>query len=208
MNVVIFTGGEPLPSSLSGEIPDDAYLIAADSGLDTALSWGVDVDLVVGDLDSVSPEGLAATEAAVERHSPDKDSTDLDLALTAALRLDPERIIVIGGQGGRFDHLLGTVMLLTSERWSDVDLEWVARGGRVRIVRTGATLHGSVGTLLSLLAVHAPATGVSTSGLRWNLSDATIHPGSTWGISNVFVAPVATVRLSSGLLLAVQPDVA
>src|SRR5690606_1837963 len=203
MTVVIFSGGEPLPSSLAGEIADDAYLIAADSGLDTALSLGA-----VGDLAAVSADGLAATRAEVERHSPDKDSTDLDLALTAALRLDPDRIVVLGGQGGRFDHLLGTILLLTSDRWAEVDLEWVATRGRVRVVRSGATLHGSVGSLLTLLAVHGPAVGVTTTGLRWNLAEATIHPGSTWGVSNVFTAPVATVRLRRGLLLAVQPDVA
>lgn len=204
--VVVLSGGEPLSSGLAGEIPDGAYLIAADSGLDTALSWGLDVDLVVGDLDSVGSDALAATTAAIERHSPDKDATDLDLALEAALRLDPERVIVIGGQGGRFDHLLGTVMLLTSDRWAGVDLEWVAARARVRVVRGGVTLHGARGSLLTLLAVHEEARGVSTTGLRWNLDDATLTPGSTHGVSNVFTAPVATVRLASGVLLAIQPD--
>jgi thiamine pyrophosphokinase len=204
--VVVLSGGEPLPSTLVGEIPEDAYLIAADSGLDTALSWGLDVDLVVGDLDSVGPDALAATTATIERHSPDKDATDLDLALEAALRLDPDRIIVLGGQGGRFDHLLGTVMLLTSERWAGVDLEWVAARARVRIVRGGVTLHGSRGSILTLLAIGGQARGVSTTGLRWNLQDAVLTPGSTWGVSNVFTAPVATLRLSSGVVLAVQPD--
>ncbi|MFP3915149.1 MAG: thiamine diphosphokinase [Actinomycetota bacterium] len=205
--VVIFNGGEPASPSLKGEISEDAYLIAADSGLDTALSWGYDVDLVVGDLDSVSVQALEASTAPVERHSPDKDATDLDLALQAAMRLDPERVVVLGGQGGRFDHLLGTVMLLTSERWSDVDLEWVANRARVRVMRSGATLHGTVGTLLTLLAVHGPVTGVTTSGLRWNLTGATLLPGSTLGISNVFESPVATIRMGSGTLLAIQPDV-
>ncbi|HEX2152376.1 MAG TPA: thiamine diphosphokinase [Acidimicrobiia bacterium] len=206
--MVVFSGGEPLPATLAGEITDEAYLIAADSGLDTALSWGYDVDLVVGDLDSVSGEALAASSAPIERHSPDKDATDLDLALEAALRLDPDRIVVIGGQGGRFDHLLGTVLLLTSDRWAGVDLEWVAGGGRVRVVRAGVTLHGAPGALLTLLAVGGPATGVTTSGLHWDLADATLQPGSTRGVSNVFIGPVANVRLTAGLLLAIQPDVA
>jgi len=204
--VVVLSGGEPLSSGLAGEIPEGAYLIAADSGLDTALSWGLDVDLVVGDLDSVGSDALAATTAAIERHSPDKDATDLDLALEAALRLDPERVVVIGGQGGRFDHLLGTMMLLTSDRWAGVDLEWVAARARVRVVRGGLTLHGAGGSLLTLLAVHEEAQGVSTTGLRWNLDDATLRPGSTQGVSNVFTAPVATVRLASGVVLAIQPD--
>lgn len=206
LTVVVFSGGEPLPSSLAGEISEDAYLIAADSGLDTALSWGYDVDLVVGDLDSVSAEALAATSASVERHSPDKDATDLDLALQAALRLDPDRIVVLGGQAGRFDHLLGTVLLLTSDRWAGVDLEWVAARARVRIVRAGTTLHGARGSVLTLLAVDRPATGVTTTGLEWNLDDATLVPGSTLGVSNVFTAPVATLRIGSGVLLAIQPD--
>lgn len=206
--VVIFTGGEPLSASLAGEIPEDSYLIAADSGLDTALSWGHDVDLVVGDLDSVSTTALRATAAEVESHPADKDATDLELALQAALRLEPERVVVIGGQAGRFDHLMGTVLLLTSPRWADLDLEWIAGRARVRVVRAGVTLHGSVGTLLTLLAVNGPATGVTTSGLRWDLTDATLQPGSTRGVSNEFTAPVATVRISGGLLLAIQPDVA
>lgn len=207
LTVVIFNGGEPTASSLAGEISEDAYLIAADSGLDTALSWGYDVDLVVGDLDSVSAQGLEASSATLERHSPDKDATDLDLALQAALRLEPDRVVVLGGQSGRFDHLLGTVLLLTSERWADVDLEWVASRARVRVMRGGATLHGAVGTLLTLLAVDGPATGVSTHGLRWNLSEATLLPGSTLGVSNVFESPVATIRMSGGTLVAIQPDV-
>jgi thiamine pyrophosphokinase len=204
--VVILSGGEPLPSSLAGEIPDDAYLIAADSGLDTALSWGIDVDLVVGDLDSVGSQALEATAATIERHAPDKDATDLDLALQAALRLEPERVIVLGGQGGRFDHLLGAVMLLTSERWAGVDLEWVAVRARVRVIRAGVTLHGAAGSLLTLLAVGGPATGVTTTGMRWNLDEAVLHPGSTRGVSNLFTGPVATVRLEGGTLLAIQPD--
>lgn len=207
LTVVIFNGGEPTVSSLAGEITDDAYLVAADSGLDTALSWGYDVDLVVGDLDSVSAQALEATTATIERHPPDKDATDLDLALQAAMRLEPDRVVVLGGQAGRFDHLMGTVLLLTSDRWADVELEWVASRARVRVMRAGATLHGAVGTLLTLLAVDGPATGITTTGLRWNLVDATLMAGSTLGVSNVFTAPVATVRMASGLLLAIQPDV-
>lgn len=206
MTVVVFSGGEPLPSSLSGEIPDDAFLIAADSGLDTALSWGFDVDLLVGDLDSVGEAALRTTTAEIEQHPPDKDATDLDLALEAALRHNPDRVVVIGGQGGRFDHLLGTVMLLTSERWRDVDVEWVAARARVRVVRDAATLHGTRGDILTLLAVGGEAHGVTTTGLQWNLDDTTLEPGATIGVSNLFTSPVATVRLRTGVLLAVQPD--
>lgn len=205
-SVVVFAGGESPPPEMAGEIPDGAYLIAADSGLDHALSLGVDVDLVVGDMDSVSPQSLAATVASLERHSPDKDATDLDLALRAAVQLSPLNVLVIGGQGGRFDHLLGSVMLLTSDRWAGIDLEWVGSQARIRVVRGGTTLHGTSEDVLTLLAVDGPAIGVTTSGLRWDLRDETLTPGSTRGVSNVFTGPVATVTLQRGTLLAIQPD--
>jgi thiamine pyrophosphokinase len=206
MNVVIFSGGEPLTAGLKGEIPDDAYLIAADSGLDLALDLGLDVDLVVGDLDSVSPDALRETKADIERHSPDKDATDLELAMEAACRLDCDRIIVLGGHGGRVDHFLGSTLLIVADRWSDVDVEWVTPNARIRPIRGGTTLHGTAGSTLSLLAVGGAATGVATTGLRWNLDHETLEPGSTRGVSNVFKAPVATIRVETGTLVAIQPD--
>ncbi|CAN5815249.1 thiamine diphosphokinase [soil metagenome] len=206
MNVVIFSGGEPLTDDLRGEIPEGAYLIAADSGLDHAFALGLDVDLVVGDLDSVTPEGLERTHAVIERHSPDTAATDLDLAIQAGHRLDPDRIIVLGGHGGRIDHFLGSVMLVTADRWHDVDIEWVTPHARIRPIRGGTTLHGTAGTTLSLLAIGEAATGVTTNGLRWELADATLEPGSTRGVSNVFMSPVATIRVESGTLIAIQPD--
>ena len=63
---------------------DKGYVIAADSGMDHALALGVEVDLLVGDLDSVLPESIPLAKR-VERHPWDKDVTDLELALLAAL---------------------------------------------------------------------------------------------------------------------------
>lgn len=205
--VVVFTGGdEPLPTWAAGELPDDAYLIAADAGLDHAHRLGVDPHLLVGDLDSVTAEALDATAATVRRHPVDKDATDLELALAAAAEMDPDRIVVLGGQGGRFDHLVATVDLLASERWAATDLEWVSDRARVRFVRAGVTIHGAVGSTLTLLARGGPAEGVTTSGLRWDLNTDTLLPGHTRGVSNVFTSPVATLRLHAGLLVAIQPD--
>ena len=86
--VVVLTGGPELP--VLGELPAGAMVIAADGGAEL----GGPIDLLVGDLDSISAETLARIEH-VERHPVEKDATDLELALDAALRLragaDPRR---------------------------------------------------------------------------------------------------------------------
>lgn len=187
--------------------PDADYVIAADSGLDHATVAGIAVDLLVGDLDSVSPDGLEAAEAgsvAVERHPPDKDATDLELALAAAVRHGADRIIVVGGGGGRIDHLLANAFLLTSPAWADVDVEWLLGAARIVAIRTEATFHGAPGDLLTLLAVGEPADGVTTEGLQFRLDNDVLLASSTRGVSNVLSANTATIRVRNGVVLAVH----
>ena len=205
-NVVIFTGGEPLPAWAAGEIPEDAYLIAADSGLDHALALGFDVDMAVGDFDSAGEHALAITDATVERHSPNKDATDLELALEAAMRHDPLRVIILGGQGGRVDHLMATLALVASDKWAGVELEWVGRDARIRVIQAGVTLHGAAGSIITLVAMNGPVRGVTTTGLEWNLDDETLAAGSTRGVSNRFTGPVASIRIRAGTHVSIQPD--
>ena len=57
--------------------------------------------------------------------------------------------------------------------------------------------------MLSLLALGGPATGLTTTGVLWPLSDDMLEPGSTRGISNEIVASPVRVRLESGSLLVI-----
>src|SRR4051812_24037733 len=100
--VVVVSGGPgPLDPLLGAQVvvetgaAADVVVVAVDSGVDHALALSLAVDHVVGDLDSVSPGGLIAAEAAgalVHRHEADKDATDLDLGLELAASLDPDDV--------------------------------------------------------------------------------------------------------------------
>ena len=203
--VLVFAGGEM--TTPVAALPEADYIIAADSGLDHAESLGLTVDLLVGDLDSVSPAALTAAEAvgmAIERHPQDKDATDLELALAAAVRHGAGHIVVVGGAGGRLDHLLANAMLIASPAWSDVDVEWLVDSARILAIRNEATIIGTVGDVLTLLAVGEPADGVSTTGLAYELTDDVLLASSTRGVSNRLTAETATVRVRNGVLLAIH----
>ena len=58
---------------------------------------------------------------------------------------------------------------------------------------------------MSLLAVGAPAHGVTTEGLEYPLRGETLDPGSTRGVSNVLSADTAVVTVARGVVLAVRP---
>lgn len=197
--VVVLAGGPDRPAAV--RVPPDATVIAADSGAEL----GGPIDLLVGDLDSISPETLAGIEH-VERHRADKDATDLELALTAAMRLEPERILVLGSAAGRLDHLFGSLLILAAEVFADVQVDAQLGAAAVHVIRGGRTLSGELGELISLFAVHGRASGVVTEGLVYPLRAETLEPGSSRGLSNVFAASEARVGIERGVLVAVRPS--
>jgi thiamine pyrophosphokinase len=197
--VVVLAGGPDRPAVIA--LPPGATVIAADSGAEL----GGPIDLLVGDLDSISAETLAGIEH-VERHAVDKDATDLELALTAALRFKPERILVLGSAGGRLDHLFGSLLILAVEAYAGVQVDAQIGAAAVHVVRGERTLPGEPGELISLFAVHGPVSGVVTEGLVYPLRAETLEPGSSRGLSNVFAASEARISLERGVLLAVRPS--
>jgi thiamine pyrophosphokinase len=206
---VIFAGGDAPDPAVVRALPADAYVIAADSGLEHAHAAGRAVDLVVGDFDSVDPVTLARAEAAgipIETHPVDKDYTDLELALVAALRVGRPNLILVGIGGGRIDHYLANLLLLGHEQFAAVTIVAFAERTRISVVRDRIELQGAVGDLVSLLPIGGPAHGVTTTRLHWPLRGETLVPGEPRGLSNTFSSPTAEVSLTAGVLVIIQPE--
>lgn len=206
--VVVVAGGSPLRADVA-PLVERAHVLAADGGLAHALELGLDPQVVVGDLDSASPEMVEAASrrgARIVRHPTAKDATDLELALDEARALAPSRVVVLLDAGGRLDHLLSALLTLGSPRYGDLQVDAQVGGALVHVVRGERELEGRTGETLSLLALHGPAVGVTTHGLAYPLAEETLEPGSSRGVSNVFLGRNARISLERGVLLAVRPD--
>lgn len=185
-----------------------ATVVAADGGAERATELGLEPTVVVGDLDSITDERLAALEARgmrIVRHPEAKDATDLELALDEALALGARRVVVVASAAGRLDHLLGSLLLLGHERYASIELDALVGDARVHVIRTSRSLAGEPGELVSLFAVGGPATDVTTLGLAYPLHGEALEPGSSRGTSNRFTERNASVALGTGVLLAVRP---
>ena len=204
--VVVAAGPGP-----SVAVPAHRTVIAADGGADRAAALGLAVDLVIGDLDSISPERLAALEgrgARVVRHPKAKDATDLELTLDASLELGARRVLVVASAEGRLDHLFASLVLLGAERYATLELDALVGNALVHVVRGSRRLSGREGELLSLFALGGPACDIATLGLAFPLHGETLEPGSSRGVSNVFTGREATVAVGEGVLLAIRPGTA
>ena len=201
--VVVAGGDAPTPEEIA-RLPADPVVVAADAGLDHALAALLSVSVAVGDMDSVSPEALAAAEQSgtrFERHPADKDQTDLELALELAARL-ADRIIVIGAAGGRLDHLIGNLTVLASPRWSGVEIEAWLTNAQAVVVHHHRVLDVEPGATVSLFALGAPAR-VTTTGLAWPLNDEILGPLTSRGVSNQATTSSPQLSVHEGVVLAV-----
>ena len=125
---VIVIGGGGIDPRVVGPPPCRRMVIAADSGLDHAMELGLEVDLLVGDLDSVSQPALAEASARgtpVERHRPDKDATDTELASPPpSTRAAPTwSAWAAAGDDSRLDHELGVLLAFAAPALADREVE-------------------------------------------------------------------------------------
>ncbi|MGQ9477086.1 MAG: thiamine diphosphokinase [Candidatus Bipolaricaulia bacterium] len=192
-----------------GELVAQAdYIIAADGGFSRARRLGLKVDLVVGDLDSLGPEGRAELEASGIKtiiHPREKDQTDLELALEEALALKPRKIVLFGTLGARLDQSLANIFILERAARLGIDAEILSGRERIYLVHDRLELaDGEVGDLVSLLPLTDEAEGVRTWGLAYPLCEESLSRASSRGISNRIISLPAGVALQAGLLLLIH----
>jgi len=207
MRVIIFANGELAnPQEARSLLQPDTLVIAADGGTHHVLAAGVTPDIVVGDLDSLSPDDQARLEAAgsqIVRFSPRKDETDLELALLHAVEKGATEITILGALGGRLDQTIANVLLLALPALKGADVRIVEGAQEAFLIQNGATIKGQPGDTVSLIPLGGDTEGVTAEGLEWLLDEDTLRFGPARGVSNVLTAKQARVRLRHGSLLCV-----
>jgi thiamine pyrophosphokinase len=184
-------------------------VIAADGGARQAAGLGRQIDRWVGDGDSLGVAGVEALRASgvpVELSPVDKDESDTELAIVAAVAAGAQRVTILGALGGaRVDHGLANVWLLAHRDLAQRDVRILDERARIRLVGRGEhDLGGRIGDLISLFPFGGDTGGLTTRGLRYALADEPLASGSTRGLSNVREAGDAGLSVGSGRVLVVE----
>lgn len=174
------------------------YLICADGGQKHLKALGLTPDVLLGDFDSSLPE-----EGGYEllRYPPEKDDTDLMIALKLGLQKGYRDFRIYGGLGGRIDHTLAAIQGLSFLKdhgangmlWQEKNEVWLLYNETASFPRRDVRV--------SLLCFSDRCTGVTTEGLQYPLQDAELTSGFPLGVSNEFSAPTAKVTVKTGKLL-------
>ena len=197
MKAFIYTGGRIEPSGITEHPKSDDFRIAADSGYKNALALGEKIDLLIGDFDSYEgklPDGVETVRLPAE-----KDFTDTQFAVNKALEKGADELVIVGGLGGRLDHLLSNLSLL--ERLGQAGIHAVMTDGfnRVRYINSTSTLIAkSHFTYLSVIAVSERLKGVSIEGCKYPLKNAVVNRNDQFAVSNEITGNCALISVRKG----------
>ena len=202
-SVLIIVNGDA-PSNLDHLICNHDFVIAVDGGLHHLLSLGLFPDLLIGDLDSISEDELKTCQdqhVEILRFKPEKDESDLELALREAKKRDFGKFTIACATGGRLDHTFSNIALLFHPSLAGSEVSIQGEKTMVFMVDSEIALDTNPGDIISLFPWGEPALGVNTVGLAYPLTYETLLPYETRGLSNVCLAYQASVSLQHGQLL-------
>jgi len=205
MIALIVTGGDCPPHEIIRALAKDAScVVAADSGFDVCLSSAIEPDIVVGDFDSIRYGSLARVpNDKILRYPEEKDYTDTELAIEAAMNRGAQKIVLAGGGSGRLDHLLAVRALF--ERENSIH-EWHTAKESVFLVPAQRSLHFSAPTTLivSVFPLSQGARGMHSHGLRWPL-DGLVWDCGHFGVSNKTMMPQVEIFSGQEPILVILP---
>jgi len=175
------------------------YIIAADAGYAALMDSGIVPDMVVGDFDSL---GEAPGHPCVVRASADKDDTDMMMAVREGLAKGCGSFIIDGALGGRLDHTLANIQLLKMIASKGAGGILLGRDICITAITNAKALFSpAVSGIISIFALSGIAEGVTLTGLKYCLSDATLTDIHPIGVSNEFIGSFASVSVKNGTLL-------
>lgn len=198
-----------LKSSLAYYVKDMCFarVLGVDGGCRWLEKLNIIPDEILGDFDSVHSLSYYKTlwpQAKCSKSPPEKDETDSEIAVAKILESSLDTVLIIGAFGGRLDHLLGTVQLLSPIK-PDFQMILLDVNNQVRMIKGPYRFKLSRQEFntkyISLLAISDAVRGITLSGFKYPLNDATIFYGQTVGISNELLDASGEIVIDSGRLL-------
>lgn len=205
---IVFVNGQMADAGFAHDvIKENDWVVAVDGGLRHLLGVNRLPHLLIGDLDSITTEELEkVSEQGIEilKFPEEKDETDLELALREVADRGYKTIVIAGALGGRVDQLLANLFLLMLPELLGLNVRILDRYQEIFLIRHNAQIVGQEGDIVSLLPLKSRAEGVSTTGLKYPLSNETLLLEHSRGVSNRMDGSHALVILKRGCLLCIH----
>ena len=208
--LLLLDGEEPSKVLIDRFAKNAVRVIATDGAAKYALTHNIPLDIIIGDMDSLSNELRKIYEEKGTRiiEEAEQHSNDFEKALRFILSESLSRnVIVLGIHGKRTDHLLTnfSVMLRYTNRFESLlAFDTTHEHHFLTAQKNRYSFNSPEGTRISLTAV-PEAGGVKTSGLHYPISGEQMTFGQREGLSNIISDENASVEITNGAILISVP---
>lgn len=168
-------------------------VLCADGGLEKARALRLPVDLHIGDMDSGKETGAQSVLLPAE-----KDFSDTEACVQAAVARGCRRIVLAGASGGRLDHLLCNLFLIGTLARQGVECMLVDARNMVCRAVSGRYPAQPHYRYVSLIPLEAELTDVNLSGVKYPLQHKTVQRGSSLTLSNEVTEDFFSVQIGAG----------
>ena len=185
-------------------------ILAADRGLVLCRKLEIVPDLILGDFDSATSDALeyyrATVPERIRQYPSRKDDTDTELAVSVAIDLGSDEIVIFGGTGTRLDHVMGNIQILKKALDQGVAAFLIDSHNRIRMTDGSVVIRKAdqFGTYVSLIPFTEKVTGITLRGFSYPLNDDTLVQGKSIGVSNEIKGSKGEIFLKEGLLLVME----
>lgn len=213
MNTVLICGGE-----INDEFArkclkkiNPEWIVGVDKGLEFCYRNQIVPNWILGDFDSISPEIIEwykkQEEIPIKQYKPEKDDTDTRLGIELAMKLDSDKIFLLGATGGRLDHYMGNLQSLLilakeeKEGWilDEQNAITVRKAGKI-----GITKKEQFGKYVSFFSMGDEVTGLSLRGFKYPLNQYTLKNSDGLAVSNEILEDEAEIEFKTGELMIVE----
>ena len=160
--------------------------------------------MLMGDLDSISAPENPAIETVI--FPSEKDDTDTGICLQTALDRGCRDILIIGGLGGRLDHTMSNIQLITGKcHLADRIIIKDKANSCTALNNSSITLPSVENQYVSVFPM-TDCRGVYESGVKYPLNDYHLPIGSTIGTSNEITEEYGTFSVTDGIMLVITSE--
>lgn len=181
------------------------FIIAADNGLSLLNRLSLAPDLIIGDLDSVSPSLLQHyQDIPIEKHPSIKALTDSELSIQKAISMNPKEIILLAMTGDYFDHSYAAIINLFRNYHKKIQMKIVTSNSVIFPIPQKTTLLHLKGRRFSLFPL-SPIKQFSMVGAQYQFSKKNLNI-TDYSISNVIIDERLEINFEKGMLFCVLFD--
>ncbi len=182
-----------LNGDVNCEIEED-FIICADGGMNKIANRKPNI--FIGDGDSF---GGFPDNVEIQKYDKDKDLTDGEACVNYALEKKFESISIYGLLGGRFDHQMCNLALLS--KICETGRLAVAKDEKCKIYACSIGKFDfctKKGKTISILPYGGNVAIKNSNGLKWEYNSLTLKTNETRGISNVALCDCVTLDIENG----------